>query len=450
MNQPQTNKAPRTKILLIQPTPYAPDGSLIKKRRLYFVGLALPLLAALTPEDFEVSLCYETIETAPLETDAAIVGISSMGHGVHRTIDLAKHYKALGKTVVLGGYMVSLMPEEALRYCDAVFIGDSEHTWPQFLEDYRRGSIEKTYRQPLSETGYHPPVPRYDLLRGKALGNFLPVQAGRGCVNTCSFCSIACLYEGTYHKRPIDAVLRDIRAVMAEGYRQFLLLDDNLFSDRDYSLALCEAIKPLKLRWMTQCDIKVGADDALLTAMAASGCFALSFGLESISQESLDLLQKPWAKVSHYDQLLTNVRRHGIALSTEMVVGADGDTLESIAATAEAVAKWRVAVPRFYILTPIPGTLYFKQMVTSNRLYNKDIYSYTGDKAVHLPANMSPEALTQAYWNLYHKVYSWPNILRRTLLCSDALRHPIRTLFYLYINIYYRHHIHRGITPNII
>ena len=43
----------KKKILLIQPTPYDQYGKLVKKSRLYFVGLALPLLAALTPEDFE-------------------------------------------------------------------------------------------------------------------------------------------------------------------------------------------------------------------------------------------------------------------------------------------------------------------------------------------------------------------------------------------------------------
>ena len=58
----------KKKLLLIQPTPYDQYGKLVKKKKLYFVGLALPLLAALTPEDFEVELCYETIEDVPFDT----------------------------------------------------------------------------------------------------------------------------------------------------------------------------------------------------------------------------------------------------------------------------------------------------------------------------------------------------------------------------------------------
>ena len=105
----------KNKILLIQPTPYDWQGNLVKKKKLYFVGLALPLLAALTPDEFDVELCYETIEDVPFDTDAELIGISSMGHAVMRTIDIAKEFRKRGKTVILGGYMVSLMPEEAKK-----------------------------------------------------------------------------------------------------------------------------------------------------------------------------------------------------------------------------------------------------------------------------------------------------------------------------------------------
>ena len=116
-------KEKKKKILLIQPTPYDQYGKLVKKKKLYFVGLALPLLAALTPPEYEVEICYETIEEVPFDTDADLVGISSMGHAVMRTIDIANKFRELGKTVILGGYMVSLMPEEAKKYGDAVMIG---------------------------------------------------------------------------------------------------------------------------------------------------------------------------------------------------------------------------------------------------------------------------------------------------------------------------------------
>ena len=127
------------KILFIQPTPYDYKGNLIKKNKLYFVGLALPVLAALTPEDWQCEICLETIEDVDFDTDADVIAISSMGHAVMRTIEIAKEFKKRGKVVILGGYMVSLMPEEGKKYCDAVVIGDGEGVWRSVLEDIEKG-----------------------------------------------------------------------------------------------------------------------------------------------------------------------------------------------------------------------------------------------------------------------------------------------------------------------
>ncbi|MBR6626669.1 MAG: B12-binding domain-containing radical SAM protein [Lachnospiraceae bacterium] len=438
----------KKKILLIQPTPYDQHGNLVKKNRLYFVGLALPLLAALTPQEYEVELCYETIEDVPFDTDADLVGISSMGHAVMRTIDIAKKFRELGKTVVLGGYMVSLMPEEAQKYGDAVMIGDAEETWAEMLNDYSNGELKKVYHKKLKEL--KTPLPRYELLLDKKIGNFLPVQAGRGCPKTCSFCSVYCLYRGQYLKRSIPEVIRDIKRVKELGFKQFLLLDDNIFSNRDYAIELCAEIKKLKMKWMTQCSIDIAGDEELLDIISSSGCYVLSFGLESISEESLRSMNKSWAKPEKYAEQIRIIHKHGIDISTEMVVGADGDTLESIKSTARFISENHIAVPRFYILTPIPGTKFFDEMQEQNRIYNTDIYSYNSCEAVHIPKNMTPEELTQAYWELYNEVYTIKSIVKRTLFTRTFLKRPISAVFYFFVNLFYRKQIKAGIVPNII
>ncbi len=438
----------KKKLLLIQPTPYDQFGKLVKKKRLYFVGLALPLLAALTPDDFEVEICYETIEDVPFDTDAELIGISSMGHAVMRTIDIAKKFRELGKTVILGGYMVSLMPEEAKKYCDAVMIGDSEETWGEMINDYLNGTLKDFYKKKL--TKLVTPLPKYELILDKKIGNFLPVQAGRGCPKTCSFCSIYCLYRGHYLKRDLDDVIRDIKRVKELGFKQFLLLDDNLFSNRDYALEMCSRIKELKMRWMTQCSIDISKDEELLSAVAESGCYVLSFGLESISRESLVGMQKGWAHPDQYSEQLKIIRKHGIDVSTEMVVGAEGDTLESIRATAKFIEENKITVPRFYILTPIPGTQYYDEMKEQDRIYNTDMYSYNSCEAVHYPKNMTPEELTKAYWELYNEVYCYRSILKRTIFTPNFFKRPFTSFFYLGVNLFYRYHIKHGIVPNIV
>ncbi|MBN2286648.1 MAG: B12-binding domain-containing radical SAM protein [Tissierellales bacterium] len=436
------------KILLIQSTPYDRNKRLIKKKKLYFVGLAMPLLAAMTPADWEVEIILETIEDIPFDTDADLIGIGGMGHAIVRSLDIATEFKKRGKTVIMGGYMASLMPEEAKKYCDSVLIGDAENVWNKLINDYEKGQLKDFYKEELTELVT--PLPRFDLIINKNIGNFLPVQAGRGCPNSCSFCSVACLYKNKYIKREISEVIRDIKQVKALGFKRFLLLDDNIIADRAYIIRLCAEIEPLKMEWLSQCAIDIGKDDELLTAVANSGCIALSFGLESISQESLNEMDKSWVKVSEYATLIANIQEHGIDVSTEMVAGADGDTLDSIKRTASFIRENKITVPRFYILTPIPGTVFYDEMKAQGRIYNDNIYNYNGSEAVHIPKNMTPNELTEAYWHLYNEVFSFRSILQRTIFRKDFYKRADKFLFYLGVNLFYRYQIKQKITPNII
>ena len=435
------------KLLLIQPSPYDKNHNPIKKKRLYFVGLAMPLLAAMTPKEWEVEICLETIENVPLETDAGLIAISTMGHGVLRSIDLAKHYRSKGKKVILGGYMASIMAEEAVQFCDAVVIGDAEEVWEDMLKDYENDALKAVYHKPIQKLST--PLPRFDLILDKSIGDFLPVQAGRGCPNCCSFCSVACLYEGSYIKKDLSEVKRDIEQVKALGFNKFTLLDDNIHGDRAYLIKLLEMIKPFKMKWMSQCDIKIGRDKELLKLLKESGCYALSFGIESISQESLNHMDKGWANPLEYTELINNIVSAGIDVSTEMVVGGEGDTLESIRRTKDFIEQNKICVPRFYILTPIPGTKFFKEMFADGRILSDNIYSFDGCKAEHMPQNMTPEELTKAYWDLYNALFSYKSIIKRTLLRKDFFKRPINYLFYATVNLFYRSHIKKGITPNI-
>ena len=203
------------------------------------------------------------------------------------------------------------------------------------------------------------------------------------------------------------------------------------------------------MTWYSQCSIDIARYPELLKAAAESGCRVLSFGLESISRESLAAMDKGWVDPDEYPAMIRAIQEAGIDVSTEMVVGADGDTEESIARTADFIRDNKIVVPRFYILTPIPGTDFYEQMLEQRRICNHNLYSYNGTEAVHIPRNMSPEELTAAYWGLYEEVFSLSSVFRRTILRREFLRRPVDFFLYLLVNLYYRHHIRKRITPNI-
>jgi radical SAM superfamily enzyme YgiQ (UPF0313 family) len=437
------------KILFIQPTQYAANGKLCKQRKINLPGLAFPLLAAYTPSHWEVELLIEVVDEINFDTPADIVAIGSMGHATFRGLEIAAEFRKRGKIVVMGGYMVSIAYEEAMKHVDSVVVGDAEIAYPKMLQDFEAsGTVKPMYNYPIHELK-NLPIPRYDLLTRKKIGTMLPVQAGRGCTFTCSFCSIACLYEGKYLFRPVDEVIQDIKEVKRLGFNRFYLIDDNIVSNPKYLKELCEKIKPLKMKWASQCAIHLAKNAELLKIVSDSGCDLMSFGVESIQQEAINSLDKPWLKASEHEQNIKILSRSGITVSTEMIVGTDFDTEDSIRATYDFIYKNKIPIPRFYILTPIPGTDLHTELKQQGRMLTDDLRLFDGTRCVHIPKMIDPEKLTEMYWWLNEQIFSMKSILHRVVFNSLLWRNPGMLIFSLVINMHYRHYVKRKITPNI-
>ena len=435
------------KILFIQPTIYDDEGKLLKKNKLYFVGLAHPLLSALLPEGWTSEICLEVIEEIPWDTDCDVIGIGGVGHAARRAKDIAAEFKKRGKIVFMGGPMVSLIPEVAKEYCDSVMIGDSEETIGQLCKDIENGCLQPFYEKPLTKLSF--PLPRYDLVIGKKIGYFLPVQAGRGCPNLCKFCTISCLFKGKYLRREIEEVIRDIKYIKSLGFKEFLLVDDNIVSDREYMLELCRQIKPLKMRWMSQCAIQIADDEELLKATAESGCYVLSFGLETIVKDGMKEINKTWADPADYLRVIKKVNDAGIEVASEMIIGLDTDTVQSLNDTVEFVKNSNIIAPKFYCLTPIPGTPLNKEMNARGSIVDGNFLEYRPSKSVNNTPNFTADEVTEQYWRVYKELYTMKAILKRTLFHKRMLKHPFRTIFFFGINMVYRGNIKRKVAPNI-
>jgi len=438
----------KKKILFVQPTVYDDSGRLIKKDRLYFVGLAFPLLAALMPSDWEVEICIETIENVPFDTDASVIGVGGMGHAANRGREIAVEFKKRGKIVLMGGPMVSLIPEIAKEYCDAVIVGDGEDVLRNVIEDIEKNDLKSYYKKELQKLST--PLPRFDLILDKKIGDFLPVQAGRGCPNSCSFCTIYCMYRNKYLKREIEEVLRDIKYVKTLGFRKFLLIDDNIVSDKEYIRELCKEIKKLGMKWMSQCAIDIARDEELLRIVADSGCISLSIGLESINKDSLKSIDKTWCNPDEYKYLIDGIVGAGIDVATEMIVGIDNDTRESLIETIRFIINTKIIAPKFYIMTPIVGTDLYYKFAEEGRIVEKNIFSFSPSRAVINHPHMSTEELNEMFWMIYDRLYTVRNLLRRTVLHKRFFKDPVRYLFFLYVNLFYRYQVKRRIAPIIM
>src|ERR1035437_3092293 len=101
--------------------------------------LTLTTLAAIGSGEpgVDFTLVDESVDSVPLDFQADLVAISVLTGTCRRAYALAEHFRSRGIPVVLGGIHVTLMPDEAAKFADAIVIGMAEQTWPQLLRDFK-------------------------------------------------------------------------------------------------------------------------------------------------------------------------------------------------------------------------------------------------------------------------------------------------------------------------
>lgn len=437
-------------VLLISPTALDRNGRPIKERRTHLPGLTLPALAAVTPSHIRLTLINETVGEIPYDEEWDLVGLTGMGSGLVRAWQIADEFKRRGTTVVIGGIAASLAdPEWSLRHADTVVIGEAEELWPKLLEDFAAGRLQRIYRMTTPPPIDRLPVPRYDLLDGWKIGLWRPVQATRGCPFTCSFCSVTAFFSGCYRKRPVDQVVRDVRVAKRFGTRHIAFIDDNIAVDWNYCAALWEALIPEKIIWMSQCSLHIADRPDMLELAYRSGCRVLSFGIESTSASSLRTIDKAWNRPERYGNAVRTIRKHGIDVSTEMMIGLDADDRSVFQRTYDFIIDNAISVPRVHIVTPVPGTPLYEDLSRAGRILSDEFGRYSGGHAVFRPRLLAPDELEAGYWKLYERLFSWPAIVRRIGRNRASLGIYLRAVV-LAVNLKYRRHIRQRINPGIV
>ncbi len=406
-------------IYLVQPTYRNPAGQLHRGEKLLYASLALPALSTTVPDDWEKSFCLEYFDEVDYETDAEVVGITSMGYDLLHGQEIAAEFKRRGKTVIIGGQQAHFSAPRLRDVCDAVVHGHPDREdMAELLEDAAAGRLKPEYR-----FGMNVDFPfDYTLFEGREI-MFMPLLSSIGCRNHCTFCCTAAAYRGRFHRREIDCVLADIRTFYDRN-RHACFDDPNIYNERDHLIELCRRMdtEGFELRWGAQCTLEVADDPAALTALQRAGCRFLMVGLESLSQGSLDAVNKKVRAERHRDRL-HRIREAGIAVGGYFVLGLDGDTPATFDELREFIDTSAIAVPILNILLPAPGTPLFDQLTRAGRLLisdeeellrNNARYSIASSHCFFEPAGMSARELETRFLDLYGRLCSWPRILRRS------------------------------------
>jgi radical SAM superfamily enzyme YgiQ (UPF0313 family) len=410
------------KILLVSPSK---NPALKKPRFLMIPQLALHLIAGLTPPQHQVRIIEEELEAVDLEEPCDLVGISCMTSNSARAYILAREFRKRGAKVVLGGVHPTILPQEAGLHADSVVVGEAEGVWERLLQDAQGGCLQRRYHEPQPSLERYVPIGRRKGAR-RTLFDVVPIMTTRGCPYNCEFCCVHDIFGRRVRHVPVANVVQDIRE---SGGRSFIFLDDNIVGDADYARELFGAIRPLGIRWVGQATLAFARDGELLRLARDSGCAALFFGLESVSESKLKGLRKSIKDLAGIREAVDTVKAHAIYLHASVIFGFDEDTYDTFPDTLAFLEASRISSASINILTPYPGTEVFRRFRQEGRLLTEDWTHYDHSTVVFRPRNMSALELQAGRLWASREYTKTRSVLRRL---AEHLDHP---LFHLFFNL---------------
>ncbi|MFR4989866.1 tRNA (N6-isopentenyl adenosine(37)-C2)-methylthiotransferase MiaB [Anaerotruncus colihominis] len=250
--------------------------------------------------------------------------------------------------------------KKSYPYVDLVFGTHALHTLPELL--YRRLLGEN--RQFSTENARGEIIEGVPLRRAGTIKANLPVMYG--CDNFCTYCIVPYV-RGRERSRNPEDVLSEARALVGQGYRELLLLGQNVnsygkgLSEPVNFAALLRRVNEIEgdfwIRFMTS--HPKDCTHELIDTIAACNkvCRHIHLPVQSGSDRVLAAMNRNYT-AAHYLELIDYARAHipGVTFSSDIIVGFPGETRADFEQTLELVRRVRFSALYTFIYSPRPGT----------------------------------------------------------------------------------------------
>jgi B12-binding domain/radical SAM domain protein of rhizo-twelve system len=176
------------------------------------------------------------------------------------------------------------------------------------------------------------------------------MEVSRGCPYHCTFCAKD-NFRDDYRKRPLSVILEELDGLRAHGVEYVYFIDEIFLPNRE----LLEALVPRGIKFGIQTRIDLW-NHANLELLGRAGCVSIEAGVESITVEGRNLLDKgSRLTTEQIAERLVHARRH--------VPFVQANLLESGSDDPAQVEAWRQYLLRFGVwankpvpMFPYPGS----------------------------------------------------------------------------------------------
>jgi anaerobic magnesium-protoporphyrin IX monomethyl ester cyclase len=392
------------------------------------------------------------------EFRADVIGISSHTLGIINANRLAGLLKShLPRVpILIGGPHVTSAAKLTLQefpHFDYAVVGEGEETLVELLPALQRDAtgeeLEKIdgiafrardrgvvltprrrYRMDLDTL----PMPAWDLLPQYPFMYSPAVSFGsgtrltgslfstRGCPWRCRFCDRG-VFGDTLRTFSAAYVMKQVLHLYHEyGVREIMFGDDTLLADTQRMYELAELLIDAKLDLKWECMARVvDADEELYPLLKRSGCFEISYGIESADDRVSKLVSKPINQES-VRRAIAITKQAGIKVRGYFIFGLPGETKETLATTSNFILTSGLDAAAIFACTPYPGSALFEmapQYGSFERRWNK----MNNVETVFVPHGLTAEYIEAMRLRTMKKFYLNPRYVfnwTRTLIREDG------------------------------
>jgi radical SAM superfamily enzyme YgiQ (UPF0313 family) len=247
--------------------------------------------------------------------------------------------------VILGGPGPSLVVHEVLRALglEVAVVGEGELVVPELARALLAGEpldelpgvavVDRFVNPPAHADIWDHFAPGHDLVDYSPYirdGGGVGIQTKRGCAFRCIYCNYPVLEGRRYRRRDPERIADEIEKVRTEHGIEHFGFTDSVFSfPTDHAIAVCDALaaRDLGVKWTAYVN-PTDVDEALVDAMARSGCHAVELGVDVADEEMLERNRKGFGLIA-LERTVELMHDRGIAIGLYALLGGPGETLAS-------------------------------------------------------------------------------------------------------------------------
>lgn len=426
------------------------------------------LAAAVRKSGYQPSIIESDIENLTpeqvvqriVQEQPMFIGITLFTVAVWQAAEIARRCKKElpDCKVIVGGPHISSMSMETMQRFpefDIAVIHEGEEVLPELLAQLESNNDLKMVKgiifrqdQEIVKTAPAPSIndldslamPAWDLLPSfpeaylpaifdYPRGPVATMVASRGCPFLCKFCDTSTFGASVRANSP-ENVFNTMQYLQKQfGIQHIQFVDDLFLASRIRTLKLCDLIIDNNLHISWGCTARVDTvKPDVLKRMKQAGCWEISFGLETGSNELLQKMEKA-ARVEVSEQAVNWTVDAGIRCKGLFMLGYPGETRESIKKTKAFIKRLPMSTMNLSKFTPYPGSPIYRELYGTN-IRDDHWQKMNGMNFVWAPEGFTVEELDTEYQRILRSFFQQIRIGHKYIYIGLKYPKHFTRLFY--------------------